>query len=896
MLGVQDVGTDTDFFELGGDSLAAVRMLAALEEHMSVQVNFVDFLEGPTVGALANAVGREHPDSQDSPPATLGDGASDGPARLSFAQERLWFLEQLSGSSAAYNMPIGARLRGSVDVDAAERALREVVSRHEALRASFATEGGQVTTVSPPDTEVELELFDLRGERDPEAEAQRIVTALASRPFDLEHGPLVRASLLRLADEEHVLELVFHHIICDGLSQALIMRELGILYDANRSGGSAGLGEPRVQYESFARRQRTALEAQGLEDVVAPWLERLAGAPEALDLPTDRPRPAAPSDAGATYRMQLAPATAAAVREFAKGARATPFATLLSAYYVLLYRQSGQRDIVIGATTAGRERPELEDGVGLFANTVALRGDLSGDPSFSELVDRVRETVLWAIAHEQVPLQEIVARLPLERDSGRHPLFQVFCAHVPFATLPVAGAEPYDVHPTTSRFDITLFVEDEPEEELELAWEYSTDLFDADTIERLARRYVRLLEGALADPQRSIDELPLLDPDEREEVLAAGRESGRDYPVQCMHEAFERCAAATPDAVAVSFEGESLSYEQLNARSNKIAHRLIELGAGPETLVALFLEPSHDLIAAILGVLKAGAGYLPLDPEHPRERLDFVLADAGANLIVTDERLLERLDDVEVKAVCLDREAVQLEVLSAANPTTAVAPENLAYVIYTSGSTGRPKGVLVEHRQIARLFSATDDWFGFGPRDVWMLLHSYAFDFSVWELWGALAHGGQLVVSPVWTTRSPQALAELVASRGVTVLNATPSLFTAVQEELLRHASELALRFVVFGGEALRPSALRPWFEHYGDGGPTLVNMYGITETTVHVTYRPLRAADCERETSPVGVPIPDLSVYVLDGKGTPVPSGVPGELYVGGAGVARGYSKTPQS
>ncbi|HEX5851851.1 MAG TPA: amino acid adenylation domain-containing protein, partial [Solirubrobacteraceae bacterium] len=301
-------------------------------------------------------------------------------------------------------------------------------------------------------------------------------------------------------------------------------------------------------------------------------------------------------------------------------------------------------------------------------------------------------------------------------------------------------------------------------------------------------------------------------------------------------------------------------------------------------------EPSLELPAAILGVLKAGAGYLPLDPEHPRERLDFVLADAGASVIVTNRQLLERLGDIDATAVCLDGDAAEIEALSAANPVTAVQPESLAYVIYTSGSTGRPKGVQVEHRQVARLFSATEEWFGFGPKDVWMLLHSYAFDFSVWELWGALAHGGQLVISPVWTTRSPQALAALVAERGVTVLNATPSLFTAVQDDLLRHARELALRFVVFGGEALRPPALRPWFEHHGEDGPTLVNMYGITETTVHVTYRPLSAADCERETSPVGVPIPDLSVYVLDAKGVPVPGGVAGELYVGGAGVARGY------
>lgn len=897
VLGVDAVATETDFFELGGSSLAAVRMLAAIEESMSVQVSFVDFLDGPTVEALAAAVARERSSAPESAPRSKSAPAStsDGHARLSFAQERLWFLEQLGGSTAAYNMPIGARLRGALDGDALGRALREVISRHEALRTTFATEAGHAVALSAPSVEVELEPFDLRGEPDPELQARRILAESTSRAFDLERGPLVRAALLRVAEDQHVLELVFHHIICDGCSQSVVMRELGILYDAYRRGQPVGLGAPRAQYEDFARSQRLALEAQGLDEVTAPWLERLAGAPEALELPTDRPRPAVPTYAGATYRMALPPSTAEAVRKFARVARATPFATLLSAYYLLLYRHGGQQDIVIGATTAGRERSELEDAVGLFANTVALRGDLSGDPSFHELVARVGETVLWALAHEQAPLQEIVARLPLERDLSRHPLFQVFCAHVPLATLGLDGAEPYDARPTTSRFDLTLFIEEEPDDELELAWEYSTDLFDADTVEKLAHRYVRLLEGAIADPRRSIDELPLLDAGERDEAITAGRQSGHEYPVQCMHKAFERHAAATPDAVAVSFEGQSLTYAQLNERSNRIAHRLIALNSGPETLVALFLEPSLDLIAAILGVLKSGAGYLPLDPEHPRERLDFVLADAGAGVIVTEQRLLERLGAIDVTAVCLDGEAAQLEALSATNPSTAVTPENLAYVIYTSGSTGRPKGVQVEHRQVARLFSATDAWFGFGAEDVWILLHSYAFDFSVWELWGALAHGGQLVVSPVWTTRSPQALAELVANRGVTVLNATPSLFTAVQDDLLRHASELVLRSVVFGGEALRPAALRPWFEHYGEKGPTLVNMYGITETTVHVTYRPLRAADCEREASPVGVPIPDLSVYVLDGKGMPVPSGVAGELYVGGAGVARGYLNRPE-
>ncbi|HWJ50369.1 MAG TPA: condensation domain-containing protein, partial [Solirubrobacteraceae bacterium] len=373
LLGVEILVVDADFFELGGDSLAAVRMLAAVEEATSVQVSFTDFLEGPTVAALANIVARERGRPQEAPSSstssTAPDGAAEGRARLSFAQERLWFLEQLGGSTVAYNMPIGSRLRGAIDVDAMRRALGEVVSRHEALRTTFAGEAGDTVAVSTPNAEAELELIDLRDERDPELEAQRILAELASRPFDLERGPLVRAALVRLADEENVLELVFHHIVCDGCSQAVVMRELGVLYDAYRSGESVAFDEPRVRYADFARRQREALEARGLDEIAAPWLERLSGAPEALELPTDRPRPPVAGYRGATYRMRLAPTTAAAVREFARAAKATPFMTLLSAYYVLLYRHSAQQDIVVGATTAGRERTELEDTVGLFANT-----------------------------------------------------------------------------------------------------------------------------------------------------------------------------------------------------------------------------------------------------------------------------------------------------------------------------------------------------------------------------------------------------------------------------------------------------------------------------------------------------------------------------------------------
>ncbi len=935
-LGLDGVATAADFFELGGSSLDAVRMLFALEESVAVQVSFSDFLEAPTVRALAELVargaapegafaapepgaahsGREGaPASDGLEPSTSAEPESADDAPLSFAQERLWFLEQLGGSTAAYNMPIGARVRGPLDVQALRRALNEVVARHEALRTTFAGEGRSAQAVVAPAAEVELQEIDVSAHVDPQAEAQRLLAELVSRPFDLYRGPLLRAALVRLGEHDHVLELAFHHIVCDGCSQTVVMRELGALYEAHRTGVPAALAPPPIQYTRYARDQRRALAEEGIDELLAPWLQRLEGVPQSLQLPADRPRPAAPSYAGATHRVRLAADTTAAVRRFAMAHRTTAYATLLAAFYVLLHRHSGQCDVVIGTTTAARERPELQDGVGLFANTVALRGDLAGDPSFEELLGRVRETVMWALAHDRVPLQEIVARLALERDLSRNPLFQVFCAQVPLATVELPGAEGYDVSPTTSRFDLTLFIEEEPGEELELAWEYSTDLFDADTARRLADRYVRLLEHALAEPRLPIGELPLLDAQDRERAITAGRERGREYPVRCMHEAFERRAAAAPDAVAVSCEGESLTYGQLNARANVLAHRLIALGVGPEALVGLLFEPSIELVVGILGILKAGGAYLPLDPEHPRERLKLVLADARPRAFVTSERLRERLGAQDAPVVCVDREGEAVVCVdgdgkgegegegegedrggrSTENPVTEVTPASLAYVIYTSGSTGRPKGVQVEHRQVARLFTATEEWFHFGPEDVWVLLHSCAFDFSVWELWGALAYGGELVVSPLWTTRSPQALTTLLADRGVSVLNVTPSLFAAVQDELLRRACDLRLRLVVFGGEALRPAVLRPWFAHHGEEGPRLVNMYGITETTVHVTHRPIAAADCEREASPIGVPIPDLAVHVLDAHGAPVPDGVAGELYVGGAGVARGYLNRPE-
>ncbi len=893
VLELDSLGGDEDFFELGGDSLAAVRMLAVIDELLLAPVSFADFVERPTVAALADAVEQTRSTASPSGPL-LVRGPIDGPAPCSFAQERLWFVDQLAGSTGAYNEHLGTRIRGPLDVGALERGLNAIVQRHAALRTSFMAEDGTAMQFVHAVATVELERIDLSSVPDAEAELRRVTEEYVSLPFDLARAPLMRAALVALAPEDQVLQLVFHHSVCDGLSHLIVLRELADHYRADVDGGEPTPAEPPLQYADFARWQRQRLSGEALDQAIAPWRERLADIPAALDLPTDRPRPPISSYRGATHRSQLGGRTSERLRVFARAQGATPFATLLAALDVVLARYAGQETVMVGSAMAGRDRPELENVVGLFANTVVLRNDVSGDPTFRELVHRVGRVVLDAVAHQDAPFERLVAELQQEPDLSRHPIFQVYLTMRPHARLELPGAEPYHVASRTARADLTLWVEEAPGG-YELEWEYSTDLFERSTIERLERHFVHLLEAALDDPDLTIGALPMLEAGERERLLEQSRPVQPEFPVSCMHELFERQAELRPDEPAVLFDGDSLSYRELNERANRLAHRLRELGIGPESMVALFLERSFELVVSILAVLKAGGAYVPLDPESPAARVAFVLADTAAPVLLTQERLVDRLPEHGARVLRLDGEDFDLEHTIAENPAPLTTPENLAYVIYTSGSTGQPKGVQVEHRQIARLFTATEHWYGFGPADVWVLAHSYAFDVSVWELWGALAHGGRIVVSPFWVTRSPDAFAALVAERGVTVLCATPSLFSSVQEELLRHADELAIRYVVFAGEALQPATLRPWFDRFGDGGAALVNMYGITETTVHSTYRVMRAEDCERDASPVGVPIPDLSLYLLDAHGEPVPPGVAGEIYVGGEGVTRGYLNRPE-
>ncbi len=790
------------------------------------------------------------------------------------------------------------RIEGEISPAVLAAILGEVIRRHEILRTTFRETGGRPVQVIAPPGPWRLPLVDLAAlpadRRD--GEAWRLAREEASRPFGLERGPLLRAVLLRLAAAEHVLAFTMHHSVSDGWSMGVLVREITALYGAAVSGTPSPLSELPIQYADFAVWQRQRLKGEVLEEQLAYWRQRLTGVPAALDLPADRPRPAVPTYRGARLRAVFGPDFARGVAQLARRHKASPYMVLLSGFQALLGRLGGQEDLAVGSPIANRHRAEVEPLIGFFVNTLVLRADLSGDPAFDELLGRTRRTTLEAYAHQDLPFERLVEELRPQRHLSLNPLFQAICAmqNAPVGRMDLPGLSlsPVELEATTAQFDLELNVW-EADDALLAALAYSTELFDAATVRRIVGHLEMLLRGAMADPERRLSELPLLTELERHQLLGEWNVPGRTSgPRRCLHERFESVAASTPEAIAVTHEVEALTYGELNGRANRLARQLLRLGAGHGRRVALFIERSLDLVVAVLGTLKAGAAYVPLDPAYPAERLAFILDDSRPDVIVTQARLWETLPNQHARSLFLDVDPPAGE--SEENLGVRVSAVEPAYVIYTSGSTGRPKGVVVRHAEVDRLFAATEEWFGFGPGDIWTLFHSYAFDFAVWELWGALLHGGRLVVVPFDVSRSPERFHELLASEGVTVLNQTPAAFRQLVEAgLPGDPGCLALRLVIFGGEALDPGSLAPWFARHGDR-IRLANMYGITETTVHVTYRPLAREDVDQGRSLLGRAIPDLRLAVLDRHGWPVPIGVPGEICVGGDALAMGYLDRP--
>ncbi|MFG2142567.1 amino acid adenylation domain-containing protein, partial [Streptomyces sp. NPDC048650] len=895
VLGLPQVGVDDDFFDLGGHSLLATRLIARARSVLGVELRLRDLFDAPTVAELAAAVdvaGRARP--------ALGRCERPEVVPLSFAQRRLWFLHRMEGPSATYNIPLTLRLSGSLDQRALETALADVVERHESLRTVFpVVDGVPCQRVRDLDeARPRLRMTEV-GERDLPG---RLAKA-ARYGFDLSEESPLRAELFRLGAEEHVLLLVVHHIAGDGWSTGPLSRDLATAYAARSEGAKPEWAPLPVQYADYTLWQQELLGDGAdpdslLNGQLAYWRERLAALPDQVELPFDRPRPAAMSYRGAHLPVRIDAELHQGLRELARDGGASLFMVLQAGLAALLGKLGAGTDVPIGTPIAGRTDEALDDLVGFFVNTLVLRTDLSGDPSFTELLGRVRSDALAAYAHQEVPFEHLVEALNPTRTLAHHPLFQTMLTlqNAPSGTfgLPRLRVTTDLVHTGTAKCDLTFVLAEQPSTDgLSGVVEYSTDLFDAATVTGIVERWLRLLRAVVADPGRRIGQVDVLSADELRALLPAGADQGGALPESSLPALFERRVRADPDAPALTDGAATLTYGQVNARANRLAHVLIDRGVGPEQLVALALPRSAELVVAVLAVLKAGAAYVPVDPEYPAARITYLLQDTRPALLVTTSRTGELPGADHVDRLLLD--TADLDGLPNTDPGVAVDPGHAAYVIHTSGSTGNPKGVVIPHRNVVRLFDTTRELFRFSAEDVWTLFHSYAFDFSVWELWGPLLHGGRLVVVDHDTSRSPGRFLELLARERVTVLNQTPSAFYQLMqadEEAPETGRRLALRTVVFGGEALEHARLASWYDRHPGDAPRLVNMYGITETTVHVTYAALDGSGTA--AGQVGSALPDLRAYVLDDGLRPVAPGVPGELYVAGAGLARGYLNRP--
>ncbi len=887
VLGIERVGVADDFFALGGHSLLATRLISRVREASGVELPLRAVFEAPTVAELAGRVeAMLRADARPPAPPIARVPRDDAPLPLSFAQQRLWFLDRMEPGSAAYNMPAVLRLRGALDAAALRRALGETVRRHEALRTTFgASADGPVQTVAPP-APVPLAAIDLRGLAEPEREAELLRRAReeAARPFDLAEGPLLRAALLRLGERDHALLFTLHHAVSDGWSVGLLIREVSALYGAFARGEESPLPEPPVQYADYAMWQREWLRGETLREQAAYWREQLRGAPPVLELPTDRPRPALVSARGATVRLALSPEATGALRELARSGGATLFMALLAGWQTLLGRYSGQDDVVVGVPVAGRTRVEVEGLIGCFVNTLALRTDLSGDPTTGELLARVRGGVLGAHAHQDLPFEQLVEELGVGRSLSHTPLFQaVFTLEDDAAAtkrfrLGEVEAEQVEVGSGAAKFDLTLSMADEGER-LTGALEYRTDLFEAATAERMAGHLGVLLQAMAEDPARRLSEVDWITRAERRRVVVEWNETPPEPAFESVHSRFSAQAARTPDAVAVVAApgGGPLTYAELDRRAGRLARRLRRMGVGAETRVGICMERTPEVVVAILGVLKAGGAFVPMDPAYPAERLAYLLADSAAPVVLVQERVRDRVPAGTARVVCVD--ALPEEEAGADDPAAETDPGQLAYVIYTSGSTGNPKGVLVEHRSVAALLRWMAGQVRPEERACVLASTSISFDVSVAEIFDTLCGGGKLVL-----VENALELPRAAESEDVRLAYMVPS----AAAELLRSGGiPASLRALFLGGEALPDALARALHEA---GVERVVNLYGPTEDTVYAT-------SCEVEHAgpvTIGRPVAHARVYVLDGGLRPVPVGIPGELYTGGTGVARGYLDRP--
>jgi amino acid adenylation domain-containing protein len=829
---------------------------------------------------------------------------------LSYAQQRLWFLDQLEPGSSFYNIFDTLSFDAPLDAQALEQSLNEIVRRHEVLRTTFSDVRGEPVQVIAQSLKLPLPVVDLKhlAEDERSTEASRLSAEEYERPFNLARGPLVRAKLLRMADEESVLFLTMHHIVSDGWSLGILSRELRTLYEAYSAGLPSPLPELPIQYADFTVWQREWLQGDVLEAQMDYWKKQLAGAPSVLKLPTDHPRPSIQNfQQGANQWLNLPRSLTEPLKALSQREGATLFITLLAAFNVLLHRYTHQTDVVVGSPIAGRNRAETEDLIGFFVNTLVMRTDLSGDPSFRELLERVKEVALGAYAHQDLPFEKLVEVVQPERSLSHHPLFQVMFQLIgtpspgeeedeDFEGEEPGEREEMEVVEGTAKFDLGLDIF-EDNGSLTAAVEYSTGLFEHATISRMLFHFRILLESIATDPDRQISKLSFLPEAEREEILWQWNSTRSEYAQEkCIHELFEAQVERTPGGVAVISEGEQLTYAELNERANRLAHHLRRLGVGPEVLVGICVERSLEMMVGLLGILKAGGAYMPLDPDYPKQRLAFMLEDAGASVLLTQSGLLSVLPEHRARTVCLDRDEIGLE--SETNLQCLSQPQNLAYVIYTSGSTGQPKGVMIQHRSLVNWTVRASVEYDLKHDDRILQFSSISFDTAAEEIYPCLTLGATLILRSDSMSTSIAKLLEKSRELKITVLDLPTAFWHELTWELATQNLKLppSVRLVITGGEKALPERLSMWHRSVR-GDVRLMQGYGPTEVTVVATIADLtkyRAAETALKEVPIGRVIGNAQAYILDRRQQPVPIGVTGELYIGGDGLARGYLNGP--
>ncbi len=892
--GVEEVSIEDYFFDLGGDSLLLARLVSRLSLAFQREFFVGELFENSSITGIARLLeATEHftPANEPIPSRNFSDTPP-----LSFAQQRLWFLDQLDPGSFTYNLFSAYRLEGALNVGALERTFNEIIRRHKVLRTVFKSENGKPAQVILPNLSITMPVFDLRAlvsEDDRWIEARRIFTEEAQRPFDLAIGPLLRVTLLQLADDEYVLVRAMHHIVYDGWSEAVLLRELSEIYDALSTGQRSPLSDLPAQYADYAKWQRQWFEGERFESQLSYWKKQLDNI-ATLQLPTDRPKQALQTTRGARRYFVFSDALSSELNRLSRQYGATLFMTILAAFQTLLHRYSGQTDVVIGSPVAGRGRREFEDLIGFFLNTLVLRLDLSGNPTFAEAIRRVREVCLGALTHQELPFEKLVEELHPDRNLGHNPLFQVSFVfrNTPRVRPQLTGVtvEELEVETGIARFDLHVFME-EIDGHLRGYCDYDTSLFNADTIERMVGHFKILLEGIVSNPDQRISELPILTEAEKHQLLVEWNDTTIDYPKdKCIHQLFEKQVEKTPEAVAVIFEDQKLTYRELNHRGNQLAHHLQTLGVGPEVLVGICMERSLEMVVGLLGILKAGGAYVPLDPNYPKERMGFMLNDSQTPLLLTQRHLLQGLPAHRAQVLCLDTAWDQITQQCDRNPFPQTRAGNAAYMIYTSGSTGTPKGVVNVHGGLLNRLQWMQEKYCLTPADRVLQKTLFTFDVSVWEFFWPLISGACLVMARPEGHRDSAYLVHLIKSQQITTLHFVPSLLQVfLQAPGIEEC--ISLKHVFCSGEALSHDLEQRFFER---STAALHNLYGPTEASIDVT-----AWECRKysnsTTVPIGKPIANTEIYILDSHLNPVPIGVAGELHVGGAGLARGYLNRPE-